>query len=614
MRILHDRRSGSARSVGRSRALKCYTVTDAAGDVEVVARDPVHALRFSGKQKGRITNIQPWNYASIDAIRSYLHGGARLPQGAELAGGEVVVPPLEGFVTVWRTTAVNETITIPLTTGTYNAVVNWGDGTPDSIITSSADADRIHAYAVAGDYTVTITGTFPRIYFNNAGDKLKIRKVLNWGAVGWTSMNGAFRGCTNLNEVSAGDNGNLPAGDMAFCFEATSIPSLDLTGHPGVTGSLSSMCASCASLTTAIVPGLCTINSTGLSATFSGCGALATIVGLETWVTNNIITMLNLFQNCALLTTLPIAGWNTAKVASFAGTLRNIPLVPTINLSGWSSAAATDLSRMFYASTLQNPSVAHFDVGLVTTCTQMFFEPCGLSNANYDALLIAWAAQSPDLKPAVPFDGGGAKYSAGAATSARGVLTGTHSWAITDGGPAALLVFEDMQNEPENLLTRIPTVDVQNSGWEVLAGMGEVGDNSLLAGAEGLLAQIDAGAADVVITCTVQAFAEVGVILRGGPPGDTYMQVMLRPDDGYLYLERVEPAVVWVHSMPAIEIGDHEEHHIQVHMLGQNIKIYFDGVLLIEAEEVFHFMNPWHGVKCAAGATYVREFAIAAHP
>jgi len=55
-----------------------------------------------------------------------------------------------------------------------------------------------------------------------------------------------------------------------------------------------------------------------------------------------------------------------------------------------------------------------------------------LSVANYDALLIGWAAQT--LFPNVAFCGGNSKYSC-AAITAHNILTGTpNSWIITDGG------------------------------------------------------------------------------------------------------------------------------------------------------------------------------------
>jgi hypothetical protein len=55
------------------------------------------------------------------------------------------------------------------------------------------------------------------------------------------------------------------------------------------------------------------------------------------------------------------------------------------------------------------------------------------SQANYDALLIAWAAQA--LQTGVTLDMGITKYSA-AAVAARATLTATFGWTVNDGGLA----------------------------------------------------------------------------------------------------------------------------------------------------------------------------------
>ena len=87
-----------------------------------------------------------------------------------LAGGVTFRP----FITEWQTTGAAETITIPTTGGGYNYTVNWGDGTIESGKTGNAS----HEYAIAGTYDVSISGDFPRIYFNNTGDKTNLTKIV----------------------------------------------------------------------------------------------------------------------------------------------------------------------------------------------------------------------------------------------------------------------------------------------------------------------------------------------------------------------------------------------------------------------------------------------------
>uniref|UniRef100_UPI0025B8062F BspA family leucine-rich repeat surface protein n=1 Tax=Maribacter sp. TaxID=1897614 RepID=UPI0025B8062F len=108
----------------------------------------------------------------------------------------------QSFETTWNTTntstgssAVNE-ITIPTNPGyTYNYNIDWGDGNIETNVTG----DITHIYASQGLHTILISGTFPSIYFNNTGDKLKIIEILAWGTIQWETMENAFYGCENIN-------------------------------------------------------------------------------------------------------------------------------------------------------------------------------------------------------------------------------------------------------------------------------------------------------------------------------------------------------------------------------------------------------------------------------
>ena len=103
------------------------------------------------------------------------------------------------FITKWQTNIVappsNKTITIPTHSDPiYDYTIDWGDGNIDTNVTG----DATHDYATVGIYTVKITGTFPRIYFNNGGDRRRIIEINQWGTTAWTSMENAFWGAYNL--------------------------------------------------------------------------------------------------------------------------------------------------------------------------------------------------------------------------------------------------------------------------------------------------------------------------------------------------------------------------------------------------------------------------------
>ena len=87
--------------------------------------------------------------------------------------------------------------------GTFNAVIDWGDGSTDTITTFDAAALQ-HTYATAGTKTIKVSGTFTNIQFANGGDKSKVLGVMNLGIVGWENLKNAFYGCNNLDVFITG--------------------------------------------------------------------------------------------------------------------------------------------------------------------------------------------------------------------------------------------------------------------------------------------------------------------------------------------------------------------------------------------------------------------------
>jgi len=91
-------------------------------------------------------------------------------------------------------TSNNDQFTIPLYSGeTYDFTVAY-DGQET---THNTDSDLTLTFpSGAGTYDVVITGAFAGIYFNNAGDKLKLTEVSSFGT-SFTRLDSVFRGCSN---------------------------------------------------------------------------------------------------------------------------------------------------------------------------------------------------------------------------------------------------------------------------------------------------------------------------------------------------------------------------------------------------------------------------------
>jgi hypothetical protein len=118
-----------------------------------------------------------------------------------------VVPDASGnFITIWDTenpgTSANNQITIPGTDSGYNYDIYW-QSLASSTITGATTSITSNSHTITfpspGQYEVQISGLFPRVYFNNSGDKDKLLSVEQWGDIAWSSMRSAFHGASNLS-------------------------------------------------------------------------------------------------------------------------------------------------------------------------------------------------------------------------------------------------------------------------------------------------------------------------------------------------------------------------------------------------------------------------------
>jgi surface protein len=289
--------------------------------------------------------------------------------------------PVEDVFEVTFDTAsqADKTVRIPFQ-GTMNVTIDWGDSTESTHTTANPE----HTYAEHGTYNVKVRGAAARL--GNDTPHVRWTHTLvacrSFGSLGLTSLQAAFR------------------------------------GFPGAT------------LT---VPQTLPANVTTLQSTFFGCTAL-TALDVSGWSTANVTSLYETFRGCAALTALDVSGWSTGKVTSLYATFYNCAALTALDVSGWSTANVTTLYLTFYGCANLTVDVSTFSVGKVTTAQQMF-QSSGFTTAHYDALLIAWSAQT--VLSGVPFHAGTAKYSAGGAAEAgRTTLAGAPNlWVITDGGP-----------------------------------------------------------------------------------------------------------------------------------------------------------------------------------
>ena len=127
------------------------------------------------------------------------------------------------------TTASPETVLIPLQGAGLNVDIDWGDTQSDTGVTS---ANPTHAYATAGDYEITITGTAPRLG-NDSVSALwtgTLVSVTDWSGVGLTSLQSAFK---NFPGASLTVPATLPSGMtnlLTAFYGCSSLTALDVSG------------------------------------------------------------------------------------------------------------------------------------------------------------------------------------------------------------------------------------------------------------------------------------------------------------------------------------------------------------------------------------------------
>jgi surface protein len=213
--------------------------------------------------------------------------------------------PEGAFLSTWEVSEADLSVTVPVVPAVaYNYFVDWGDGYTSSRQTGNA----VHTYSEAGTYTISIAGTFPRIYFNNRGDRNKIRFIDQWGDQRWSSMENAFAGCSKL-QIAAVDSPNLKF-------------------------------------------------VRNLRGMFKGATSLNS--GLGHWDVSSATNMSDMFANTASFNG-DVSEWNVGLVRDFSGMFRQATAFDQ-DLGNWDITNATKMDDMFEGVTL---STEHYDALLI---------------------------------------------------------------------------------------------------------------------------------------------------------------------------------------------------------------------------------------------------------
>ena len=309
--------------------------------------------------------------------------------GIGLVGGGIVNQlPFRFTVNTNNTSAGSSTSTqfkLPLvSSGTLNAVVDWGDGT-SSTITTWNQAEVTHTYATAGVYDIKITGVLRGWQFNNGGDRLKILNIINWGCldisvdlgfegcinltatatdaplITITSLNSYFKNCPNFN----GAIGNWDVSNVIF-FEQTFVGASSFNQNIGSWD---------------------TSKATRMNQMFNGASSFNQNIGA--WNVSNVTTFSSMFNGASAFNnggSADINNWTirTASAVSMSNMFTSCPF--NQNISSWNTSAVTNMSSMFQGATAFNQNIGAWNVSNVTSFQNMFSGANAFRNGNSNSI------------------------------------------------------------------------------------------------------------------------------------------------------------------------------------------------------------------------------------
>jgi len=264
------------------------------------------------------------------------------------------------FIFKITTTTSPQTFVIPcVNIGTFNATVDYGDGTGSQTVTAYNDSNLTHSFATAGQHTITIDGTFPNIrFYNNQESRLLVDEVVDLGDVGWVHLYRAFRDCSNLTTFNLGTGNTSNVTGMSQFFER------------------------CASLTTLDLSSLDTSSATDMSYMFQHCTGL-TAIDLSNFDTSSVISMVSMFRNCTSLTSLDVSNFDTSSVAGMQEMFRDCSSLASLNISNFNTSSVTNMYQMFRTcSSLTTLDISSFDTSNIINMGLLFYNCSSLTALN----------------------------------------------------------------------------------------------------------------------------------------------------------------------------------------------------------------------------------------
>ena len=272
-------------------------------------------------------------------------------------------------------TTSSTSVSLPLWYGSINAVIDWGDGTTQTVTsTPNSKTSLQKTYASAGTRTIYIKGF-----------------VQHWG------YQNASQFLIQPGTTTAGFGYQLQAlGDIGI----QTLIALKAGGGLGADGP-----------TPRYIPSSVKDISYFFFRAGDNPGGISNISRLGNWNTSNIERMEGVFRLAGDITAAPITGWNTGSVISMKRMFNNCGF--NSNISGWDVSNVQDFSEMFRDLSPFNQNLSSWDVSSGTDFRFMFSQTNSGSNfagptRGYSGPLLNWnlsSATSPAALEQMLFTG-----------------------------------------------------------------------------------------------------------------------------------------------------------------------------------------------------------------
>ena len=282
--------------------------------------------------------------------------------------------------------------------------------------------------------------------FSNCSDLVAVGNLSSFDTSSGVQFFQMFRNCSKLTSIDLSAFNLNQATNIGYMFlGCAGLTSLQTTGpawEMPLATVIQGAFQNCTGLTAADISSWKPVKCTNFSLLFEGCTALNSVsLGSFISTATALITGEAAFKDCPALASIDFSGWDLSSCSSLncKSMFYDCFALTSCNISGLVKAPLhKDIELMFQNCALLTsyPDLRNIvpdaSASPVNTWGTDAFKGSGLTQADYDPALVAWAALG-SLPSGTEFNGGLAKYSESAA---RNTLTTTWSWVIADGGPA----------------------------------------------------------------------------------------------------------------------------------------------------------------------------------